>query len=136
MIGHLSFTETAQTSVDECVDANQRIAIRQGALVACKGISQKPSQVGRYGGLPLSFFCRPAEVVAPELIGCSLVKRQSDGVLLFVETEAYSQVDPACHGYRRRSPQNETLQPKREVLLPSPGGGVDEEDQDEQVRLL
>ena len=62
--------------------------------------------------LPQSFFCRPAEVVAPELIGCLLVKRQADGELLWgviVETEAYSQDDPACHGYRRRSPSNETL---------------------------
>ena len=58
------------------------------------------------------FFCRPAELVGPELVGCRLVKRQRDGSLLWgviVETEAYSQDDPACHGYRRRSPQNETL---------------------------
>ena len=57
--------------------------------------------------LPQSFYARPAEVVAPELIGCLLVKRQTDGGLLWgviVETEAYSQDDPACHGYRRRSP--------------------------------
>ena len=57
--------------------------------------------------LPHAFFCRPAEVVAPELIGCRLVKRQTDGSLLWgvvVETEAYSQDDPACHGYRRRTP--------------------------------
>jgi DNA-3-methyladenine glycosylase len=62
--------------------------------------------------LPQSFFCRPAEVVAPELIGGLLVKRQAGGELLWgliVETEAYSQEEPACHGYRRRSPSNETL---------------------------
>jgi DNA-3-methyladenine glycosylase len=63
-------------------------------------------------GLPASFFARPAELVAPELIGCLLVKRQEGGELLWgvlVETEAYSQDDPACHGHRRRSPSNETL---------------------------
>ncbi|QVL52633.1 MAG: DNA-3-methyladenine glycosylase [Cyanobium sp. M30B3] len=62
--------------------------------------------------LPRSFFRRPAEQVAPELIGCLLVKRQTTGELLWgviVETEAYSQEEPACHGYRRRSPSNETL---------------------------
>ena len=62
--------------------------------------------------LPPSFFCRPAEVVAPALIGCLLVKRQPTGELLWgviVETEAYSQEEPACHGHRRRSPSNETL---------------------------
>jgi DNA-3-methyladenine glycosylase len=62
--------------------------------------------------LPKVFFTRPAEVVAPELIGCRLVKRQADGGLLWgviVETEAYSQAEPACHGYRRRTPSNDTL---------------------------
>ncbi|KZR63703.1 putative 3-methyladenine DNA glycosylase [Prochlorococcus marinus str. MIT 1327] len=65
-----------------------------------------------FPALPLELFCRPAEVVAPELVGCRLVKHQDDGSLLWgviVETEAYSQDEPACHGYRRRSPQNETL---------------------------
>jgi DNA-3-methyladenine glycosylase len=50
--------------------------------------------------------------VAPELVGCLLVKRQSSGELLWgviVETEAYSQEEPACHGHRRRTPSNETL---------------------------
>ncbi len=62
--------------------------------------------------LPRAFFARPAEVVAPELIGCLLMKRQASGELLWgviVETEAYSQEEPACHGYRRRTPSNETL---------------------------
>ncbi len=62
--------------------------------------------------IPSTFFCRPAEVVGPYLVGCRLVKRQPDGSLLWgviVETEAYSQDDPACHGYRRRTPSNETL---------------------------
>jgi len=62
--------------------------------------------------LPRSFFSRPAEAVAPELIGCLLVRRQPGGALLWgviVETEAYTQDDPACHGHRRRSASNETL---------------------------
>ena len=70
--------------------------------------------------LPDCFYARPAEVVAPGLIGCRLVKRQPSGDLLWgviVETEAYSQEDPACHGYRRRSPSNE-------MLLVSLGGFV------------
>jgi len=57
--------------------------------------------------LPQTFFARPAELVAPELIGCQLVKRQPNGELLWgviVETEAYSQEEPACHGSRRRTP--------------------------------
>ncbi|QPN62250.1 DNA-3-methyladenine glycosylase [Synechococcus sp. CBW1004] len=62
--------------------------------------------------LPPSFFARPAEDVAPKLIGCRLVRRLADGCLLWgviVETEAYCQSEPACHGHRRRSPSNETL---------------------------
>ncbi|KZR74249.1 DNA-3-methyladenine glycosylase [Prochlorococcus marinus] len=65
-----------------------------------------------FPALSRSFFYRPAEVVGPELIGCLLVKRQASGELLWgviVETEAYSQEEPACHGCRRRSASNETL---------------------------
>ena len=79
-----------------------------------------------FPALPAFFFCRPAELVGPELIGCRLVKRQEYGSLLWgviVETEAYSQDEPACHGYRRRSPQNETLfgQPGRFYVYVSYG---------------
>ena len=62
--------------------------------------------------IPNSFFCRPAQVVAPELIGCLLVKQESKDKYLYgvvVETEAYSQEEPACHGYHRRTTSNETL---------------------------
>ena len=51
-------------------------------------------------------------MVGPELIGCRLVKRQPDGSLLWglvVETEAYSQEEPACHGFRSRTKRNSTL---------------------------
>jgi len=59
--------------------------------------------------LPPPFFARPAELVAPELIGFLLVKRHTNGELLWgvvVETEAYSQEEPACHGYWRRTMRN------------------------------
>ncbi len=62
--------------------------------------------------LPPAFFSRPAEQVAPELVGCLLVRRfEADRLLwgMVVETEAYCQSEPACHGHRRRSPANETL---------------------------
>ncbi len=62
--------------------------------------------------LSRSFFERPAELVAPDLIGCILVKREKGQKLLWgviVETEAYSQNEPACHGYKRRTSSNETL---------------------------
>jgi len=51
---------------------------------------------------PPILFRRSAEQVAPELIGCLLLKRQPSGELLWgvlVETEAYSQEEPTCHGY-------------------------------------
>jgi DNA-3-methyladenine glycosylase len=71
-----------------------------------------PKAIDDLPALPQAFFARPAEQVAPDLIGCLLVKHQPSGELLWgviVEMEAYSQDDPACHGYRGRSRSNETL---------------------------
>jgi DNA-3-methyladenine glycosylase len=54
---------------------------------------------------------RPAEVVAPELLGCILV-RKINGIEyrgIIVETEAYSPNDPACHAYRKRSDRNAAM---------------------------
>ena len=59
-----------------------------------------------------SFFARKAEIVAPELIGCQLTKRNKDGKHIsgiIVETEAYSEEEAACHGYKRKTKSNETL---------------------------
>ena len=55
--------------------------------------------------LPLSFFRRPAEVVAPDLLGATIVSTAggwtTGGVI--VETEAYLGFDdPASHAYRGR----------------------------------
>ena len=50
--------------------------------------------------------------MAPELIGCRLLRRLSDGNLIegmVVETEAYSQDERACHGFRSRTKRNSTL---------------------------
>jgi len=54
---------------------------------------------------------RPAEVVAPELLGCVLV-RKINGVEyrgIIVETEAYAPNDPACHAYKKRSDRNAAM---------------------------
>ena len=82
-----------------------------GADVIAWGHLADPAAL-QQAALPASFFARPAELVAPELLGCLLVRRQAGGALhwgVMVETEAYSQAEPACHGHRRRSAANETL---------------------------
>tara|TARA_Y100001968_G_C19424048_1_gene753337 strand:+ start:1540 stop:2184 length:645 start_codon:yes stop_codon:yes gene_type:complete len=62
--------------------------------------------------LKKSFFCRPSQIVAPQLIGCTLVKELKGEPNLYgviVETEAYCQSEPGCHGHKKRTPKNETL---------------------------
>lgn len=55
---------------------------------------------------------RKATAIAPELIGCTLVRQFPDGTQyrgLIVETEAYEPGDPACHAYRRRTKRNAVM---------------------------
>ena len=64
--------------------------------------------------LPIAadWFARPAEQVAPDLVGCSIVRTFERGVSVrgvIVETEAYGPEDPACHGFRGKTPRNAVM---------------------------
>ncbi len=58
------------------------------------------------------WFDRSAVAVAPDLIGCTLVRQFPDGQQLrglIVETEAYQEGDPACHAYRKQTARNRVM---------------------------
>ncbi len=58
------------------------------------------------------WFARAATAVAPDLIGCTLVRRLAEGEIqrgMIVEVEAYGPEDPACHGYRKQTPRNAAM---------------------------
>lgn len=59
-----------------------------------------------------AWFTRPSTDVAPDLIGCTVVRQLPTGETVrgaIVETEAYAPDDPACHAYRRRTKRNAVM---------------------------
>ncbi|HEY9727788.1 MAG TPA: DNA-3-methyladenine glycosylase [Chroococcales cyanobacterium] len=59
-----------------------------------------------------NWLARLSTQVAPDLVGCTLVRQLNDSTLLrgtIVETEAYGPDDPACHAYRRRTQRNQVM---------------------------
>lgn len=62
--------------------------------------------------LPRSFFNRPADQVAPDLLGFHLCHQLGSKVIKsrIVETEAYVGVeDKACHAFKGRTPRTEVM---------------------------
>ncbi|MEP0909776.1 DNA-3-methyladenine glycosylase [Leptolyngbya sp. FACHB-711] len=65
-------------------------------------------------GFPIApeWLSRDATEVAPDLLGCTVVRQFVDGQIyrgLIVETEAYTPNDPAMHAYRRETDRNRVL---------------------------
>ena len=59
-----------------------------------------------------NFFYRHSSLVAPDLIGCFLIRNMFDKGFLkgvIVETEAYSQEEEACHGKNKKTLSNKVL---------------------------
>lgn len=57
--------------------------------------------------LPVSFYDRPVLEVARDLVGCVVSRDGCAGVI--VETEAYHEIEPACHAFVGLTPRTSTL---------------------------
>lgn len=75
------------------------------------GDVSRPAMIRAPAGdpLPLDFFSRPSDVVAPELVG-KILWREGVGGGRLVEVEAYlPDDDPACHAHRGMTARNAVM---------------------------
>ena len=87
---------------------------RRAALPSAHRLPIRPAGVLRYtvgvdahAPLPQGFFARSALDVARDLVGCTFLFKGAGGRI--VETEAYRQDDPCCHGYSGKTARNAVL---------------------------
>lgn len=67
---------------------------------------------GETRAIASSWFARPSPAVAPDLLGCTLVRQFADGSRYrceITEVEAYAPGDPACHAYKRQTDRNRVM---------------------------
>jgi DNA-3-methyladenine glycosylase len=73
----------------------------------CTVVTLPPAAAGPVAPLPQTFFARNALEVARDLVGCTFLFDGAGGRI--VETEAYRQDDPCCHGYNGKTARNAVL---------------------------
>ncbi|HEY4452295.1 MAG TPA: DNA-3-methyladenine glycosylase [Solirubrobacteraceae bacterium] len=67
----------------------------------------QPGRFSHSRALAADFYARPVLEVARELIGCTVTHGETAGVI--VETEAYHEIEPACHAFAGLTPRTSTL---------------------------
>jgi DNA-3-methyladenine glycosylase len=72
---------------------------------------QTDADLGAFKPLPRAFFDPTADIVAPRLLGCWLLRRTPDGWRggPIVEVEAYLAADPACHAFNGETARNRAM---------------------------
>jgi DNA-3-methyladenine glycosylase len=70
-------------------------------------VKGRPTDRSEIDRLPAEFYDRPVVEVAAALVGCTVAYGGASGMI--VETEAYHEIEPACHAYAGLTPRTKTL---------------------------